>query len=1060
MIMQDLKKLTVLALIVLTFSQAWTQENAPADSIIVLKKQYANAFRVSGSVTDAASGKALGGIRVTYKEYSAAITDSLGQFTLNVPSPNVSIMLEGEGYQVKEIALRGHNQVKASLYEDTYTSVYDAASHATGSVMKSHSPYALTSIQTNGNWGRITETPSSFLQGKVAGFNVIRRSGTPNSGASLTLRGISSLYGTNQPLIIVDGILFDNQDYGGSIIANHYNDPLATIDVRDIDNITVLKDGSSLYGTKGANGVIIITTARAKELGTRIDFAVYGGINFTPENLPLLNAEQHRIYLSEILKSQGLSDADIQALPYMNDTKGNEDYYRYHNNTDWQKEVFNKSYTKNIYLKVTGGDNIAKYALSLGFMNNGSITRNTDLKRYTMRFNGDLNLSRRLTATTNLSFGFNEQNLRDQGTATKTNPIMVALTKSPLLRVHEVSGTGIESPSFADRDTFNISNPVVLTDKAIGVNKTYRFLGSIGFNYRLSKSFNLATTLGVTNDKVRESFFIPRLGVTSDTLSTDIAYSRLGSQVKSLFSLFNDSRISYNRQFKNRHELSSRLGVRYLFNKTEQDMGLGYNSAIDELVSVGNGVNSLRRVGGSMGESNWLNTYFNADYNYSDKYFFSFNIAMDGSSRFGKDIPDALTLSGNKYAVLPSIAGAWLISSEKFMGGSTIDLLKLRASFGWSGNDDIGNFTARQTYVSQNLLGLQGLVRGGFGNSQLQWEKMRKLNLGIDAALFNERLNLSVDAFSNKVDNVIAYEIAPAASGFEYAISNSATLTTKGIEASVTARVLNQPSFKWDVGATVGTSRNKANKLPTEQIISNFAGASYISLKYNTPNRFYGYRTRGVFVSDAEAAQSGLVIRQADGTIVPFKGGDVRFIDITGDGVIDDNDRQVIGNPNPDYFGSFTNRLEYGAFVLDALFTFSKGNEIYNYTRNQLEAMSGYGNQTQAVLNRWRTNGHVTDMPKATWGDPMGNSRFSDRWIEDGSYLRLRTLTLSYRIPFSQGFFKYANVYVTGNNLVTFTKYKGYDPEFSATESIFGQGVDNTLEPQYRSLLLGLRIGL
>ena len=1054
--MQPSKILTGLFFLVMFANLKAQDKNNP---IIVLKKPHAGSFSVSGTITDAATGKVLGGIRVTYKDYSAAITDSTGAFVLNVPSPYVSVLLEGEGYQSKQIALKGNSRIAASLYEDTYTSFYDIANFPFGTISKSQSPFAVTSVQTDGNWGKAIETPSSYLQGRVTGLNVIRRSGTPGIGATLFLRGINSLYATHQPLIIVDGVIFDNTDYGG-LISGHYTDPLSTIDPKDIDNITVIKDGSSTYGTKGANGVIIVTTARAKELGTRIDFAVYGGINLRPAEYPLMNAEDHRIYLSEILKSKGLTDAQIQAQPYMNDDKANRDYFRYHNNTDWQDLVLKKSNTKNIYLKVTGGDNIAKYALSLGYMKNGAVVKGTDLTRYNMRFNGDLNLNKRLTATTNLSFTFNDQDLRDQGTASKTNPVFLGLVKSPLLRVQEVSDAGVESPVLAGRDTFNISNPLVLTDNASGFSRSYRFFGSIGFNLQLLKSLSIATTVGVIYDKTRESFFIPAKGVTTDTLNSDIVSSRSGSMVKSFFSLYNDTRLTYNKRFHNIHDLSARIGLRYLKSKAEQDFGLGYNSPIDQLVSVQFGSNALRQVGGSIGESNWLNTYFNADYSCSDKYFLSFNVAMDGSSRFGKNIPDAFTITGNKYAILPSLAVGWLVSSEKFAEIKNLDLLKLRASYGLTGNDDIGNYAARQTYVSQNLLGLQGLVRAGFGNNQLQWEQIKKLNIGADLSVLNERINLSIDAYQNRTSKMIVYEPVPVASGFNYTTTNSGAMKTNGLEAAVNVRIINKPVFKWDAGFTIARYTSTVQKLPVDRIITSFAGATYNTQAGHSPNLFYGYVSHGVYVSDNVAQQEGLSIRKPDGSLVSFKGGDVRFIDVNNDQVIDDNDRQVIGNPNPDFFGAITSKLGYKGFSLDALFTFTEGNDIYNYTRSQLESESGYYNQTTAVINRWKTNGDVTNIPKATWGDPMGNSRFSDRWIEDGSYLRLRTVTLSYNISIKQSAFKYAVIYVTGNNLFTLTKYKGFDPEFSASESIFGQGIDNTLEPQVRSVQLGLRIGL
>ena len=1052
--MQVSKLITALFVLLISIASKGQQK----DSITVIKMRPSGSVVVKGTISDAATGKSLRGIRVTYKNYSAAITDSTGAFKINVPSLDVSLTLEGEGYQTKQVPLRGENAVKASLYEDTYTSFYDEAHLPLKVVPKNQTPFAVSSVQTDGNWGRFTETPSTFLQGRVAGLNVIRRSGTPGTGASLLLRGISSLNATNRPLIVVDGVIYDNQDYG-SIISGNYFDPLSTIDARDIDNITVVKDGSSTYGTKGGNGVIIISTARARQLGTKIDFSMNGGITQTPEQIPLLKAGEHRVYLSEILKSNGFTDAQIQALPYMNDNAANKDYFRYHNNTNWQDLVFKNSTTSNVYLKITGGDNIAKYGLSLGYMNSGASIKNTDFKRYNMRFNGDLNLSKRLTATTDLSFSFYQQNLRDQGTASKTNPIFLGLVKAPLLRSKEVSDSGIESPSYAGRDTFNIGNPSVLIENAEGIGRGYRFLGAIGFNLALAKHFMLATTIGITYDKVRQSFFIPSKGVTPDTLTSDIATSRSGSMVKTYFALYNDTRLTYSQRFGNIHELALRFGARYQDNKAEQDFGLGFNSPIDQLTSVQFGTNALRQIGGSIGESNWLNTYFNADYGYLDKFFVSLNVAADGSSRFGKNADGGIAIGGNKFAVLPSVAAAWLISSEKFMHGSRFDLLKLRASFGMSGNDDIGNYAARQTYITQNLLGLQGLVRSGLGNDQLQWETVRKMNVGLDAAFLNERVNITVDAYQNKIDKMIVFQTTPAVAGTGYYLSNSGGMTTNGIEAAVNARITNR-TFKWDIGFNIAKSTSKVDKLPADPTYTTFAGATYITSVSEAPNLFFGYMTKGVFTSDQVAAQENLSLRKPDGSLVAFRGGEVRFVDVNNDHVIDQADRQVIGDPNPDFFGGITNKFAYKNLSLEALFTFMQGNDIYNYTRNRLESVSGYENQTAAVINRWRNNGDVTTIPKATFGDPKGNSRFSDRWIEDGSYFRLRTLTLSYNLPFKQGGLKYFTVYLTGNNVFTLTKYKGFDPEFSAGESIFTYGVDNTLEPQTRSVLLGLRIGL
>jgi TonB-linked SusC/RagA family outer membrane protein len=1041
-----------------------------------------NSVEVKGRVTDAATHQPLPAIRVTYKNLSAAITDSAGSFTLKLPNYNVTVMLQGEGFQAKEVAIKGRRTISTSLYEDTYISFYDGANLPFKTQSINRVPFAVTSVQATRNWAHTAETPDALLQGKVAGLNTIRRSGTPNIGASFFLRGISSLYTSNQPLIVVDGVIYDNNDYGGSLISGSYTNPLAYIDIKDIDNITVIKDGSSTYGTKGTNGVINITTARAKELGTKIDVAVYGGVNFAPGNLPLLDASQYRTYATDLLQSAGLTESEIKSIPFMNDDPANSEYYRYHHQTDWQKQVLDNSSLKNVYIKVTGGDNIAKYALALGYLSNGGVFQKTGGTRYNTRFNADLNLSRRMTATTNLSFTYNDEELRDRGLAFKTNPLYVSLIKSPFIGVNEMSASGIKSPDITDADIFNVTNPVSLINSMVGLNKNYRFQGSIGFNYNVSKTINLNTIVAVTIDKVRENLFIPRKGVVDDVLEDGtIIDSRLGAQTKRILSVYNDTRISYDKMFQNVHHLSARAGVRFLAPKAEQDWELGANSATDQLRSVGNGVANLRRVGGDIARYRWLNTYLSADYSLLDKYFVSLNMAVDGSSRFGKDVPNALHINGNSFAVMPSLAAAWLISSEEFMAGSQVfDLLKLRASYGMTGNDDITNYNARQYYIthalagnyaanyttgqyyiSQNFLGTQGLVRGNFENNELQWESVHKANLGLDAALFNERLNISLDGYRNMTYKMIVDETLPTASGMNHAFTNSGTMKTVGAEASVMGRIVNRSSLKWDLGFNIAHYKSTINRLPEPwEIVTSYADGYILSRLKNTPNLFYGYKTNGVYTSDAEAAADGLSVVQSTGTIIPFKGGDVRFEDVNGDKIIDNNDRQIIGDPNPDFFGSVSSSLTWKSFTLDAFFTFTKGNDIYNYTRRQLESESNFNNQTTAVLNRWRTNGQVTNMPRAIYGDPIGNGSFSDRWIEDGSYFRLRSATLSYNLPIKTNFLRYSVLYVTGNNLFTLTKYLGFDPEMSGTISPLGQGVDITLEPQYRSVQAGVRFGL
>lgn len=1033
-------------------------------SIIVIRKPTradSMGVTVTGTIIDAATRKPLPGINISIPDFSAAITDENGQFTIKVPSYSSTLQISAQGYQSKAAPLRGNTAVSVQLYDENFDSWYDPAVTPAAILPKNQVTAAVVSNNTQGAWTRNLETPENYLQGSANGLTITRRSGTPNIGSSLFMRGMSSLYANNKPLIVVDGMIYENSDYGGSIINHFYSNPLSLIDIKDIDNITVIKDGSSLYGTKGANGVIMITTAKAKDLATKIDVGIYTGMNFAPKKIKVMNAAQYRPYLSDMLQSQGMSEDEISKQPYMTDDPTNPDYYPNHYNTNWQDAIFKNSMSQNVYLRVTGGDNIARYALSMGYLKNHGVLKNSSLVRYNTRLNADLDLSKRLTVNSNLSFAYGEQNTQHLGLNSRLNPIYVALVKSPFLPIQEVDKNGEESPNLADVDTLNMSNPATIVQNVLAVNKSYRFFGSLNFNYTINKFFTVQALFGITYDKVRENFFVPRKGITNDTLQAAIADSRSGSQTKRLFGVFNDTRLRYKNTFNLVHDVEVLAGVRYQQQSQEQDIGLGFNSATDELVNVGYSIPSLRKVGGDIGKNRWMNTYLNINYGYNDKLFLTAAVSADASSRFGRQIPNALTINGNKFSLLPSLHAAWLVSSEAFMKQfPAVSLLKLRAGYGFTGNDDIGNYTARQNYVSQNLLGMEGLVRGNIANPQLQWEVNKKLNVGVDLGFMHDRLRISANVYQNRTEKMVVLEKAPTASGFDYLASNSGGMKTEGIEANISGRIINQPLLKWDVSAGIAVYRNRITQLPDDRIVTPFAAGFILTEVGKAANLFYGYKTHGVYSTDQEAAAAGLSTKPTNAPVTPFKGGDMIFEDVNGDKLIDEKDMQVIGNPNPDFTGMFSSSLTWRRFSVDALFTFSVGNDVYNYMRAQLESGSSYNNQLPGMVNRWRSPGQLTNIPKATYSDPMGNSRFSDRWIEDGSYLRVRNISISYNVHIKPDFLKYLTVYVSATNLVTFTKYLGYDPEFSATESVFGQGVDIGLEPQFRSVQTGVRIGL
>ncbi|MGN7787561.1 SusC/RagA family TonB-linked outer membrane protein [Niabella sp. 22666] len=1036
-------------------------QTSPAAQSKPVEKANAQVLMIKGVVKNAATGNGINGAQLQVKGFSAAIADTAGNFSLKIPNTTATILVEADGFDAQLIPVKYRSKVEVLLLSRTIQSYHNVLVMPVSNQPKKNIT-ASTDQQRPDGWQQPTETIDAWLQGRVAGLNSIRRSGLQGAGANLFLNGINSLYATNKPLIVVDGMPFDANEYGESIIANNYTNPLSLIDIKDIDNITVLKDASGIYGAKGGNGAIIITTVSAEgKQATKIDAAVYAGVNLAPGNLPVLNATDYRTHLSRMLSSRGWSVNQIGSQPYMNDDPVSPGYYTYHNNTDWQRKVMDNSFSQNAYLRITGGDNIATYGLTVGYMKNSGIVRNTNLERYHTRFNADFNFTEKLTGTANLSFTYNTQDLKDQGIADKTAPLFNALVKAPFLTDHILAADGTASPNLEGVDTLGIGNPSAIIDKIESYNKFYRFAGSFKFKYAISKHLAASTLIGLQFDKIRENFFVPSQGIVQDTLWNDIANNRMGSQVKQLFSLFNDTRLDYTKTFGYVHSLNASLGVRYQNNKANQVNVITANSATDDLVSVQNGLAALRRVGGEMGEWNWLNTYLGADYGFRDKIFLSLNMALDGSSRFGVKAANGLTIGGHQFPLFPSIAAAWLLSSEKFMSASSINLLKLRASYTISGNDDIGNYTARYIYASQNLLGAQGSVRKWISNPELQWETVRKLNAGVDLTFWQERVNFGLDIYANRTTNMLVYQPLQSVAGFSTALTNGGELQNKGVEANLNIRLINKRRLKWDFGANIATYKNEILKVPGNAVYTDWAGATIITAMGKPANQFYGFQTDGVFISDAAAAQAGLTTEKKDGSFTPFKGGDMRFVDQNGDKIIDDRDRVVIGDPNPDFFGGFTNRLIVNRFELNALLTFSVGNEVFNYLRYRLESQSGVENQLQSVANSWRVDGQQTSIPKATWGDPMGNNRFSDRWIEDGSYLRLRSLNLTYNVPLkATAAFKSIAVSVTGTNLFTATKYLGYDPEFSANASPLSQGIDTGLDPLFKSLMLGLRLGL
>ena len=1025
--------------------------------------------KISGTVLESATGKPLAGARVSISGVTSSITDEKGKFNLAKKIKGAFLEIYAPGFAPKRIPLLNDSAIVVRLLDETFKGKYEDIATPFEMTNMSRITNAVSNHENREDYKLGATSIETVLQGSVNGLNTVSRTGAAGGGANMYLNGFNSLNANNQPLIIVDGVPYENQTTFSQITGNNVT-PLSDIDVKDIENVTVLKSGASIYGSQGANGAIVINTLTAKDASTRINFYAYTGVNMESNtDYKMLDASGYKNYLVDMLSSKGMSVNDIQALPYINSEKpsvekwgikGNADYYRYNQSTNWQNEVLNSSLNQNYHLNVTGGNDAALYAISFGYLGQGGAVDKTSFNRYSTRVNAKIKLTDWFRFNANMSFVYSERNLAFEGLNRNFNPVYAGLLKAPFTSPYVYNVLNEVTPNFENADIFSISNPRAIIENSNTSSNRFRFFGNLNGVITFNKYLEASVLVGITTDKSSERIFLPQAGLYHTALPSAIVTNESQQMRDHFLQINSDVRLTYKRTFDYVHDITIHLGSRYQNSSSELDWGQAYNSSSDEMKTLGDGMNTLAKFGGSLGNWNTVSNYLNVDYAYQNRYFVSFNGALDGSSRFGKQA-DGIHMFNNTFGLFPSVTAAWLITSENFMKyQKVVDVLKIKTGYSLSGNDDIGNYSARGYYVSQGLLGAYGLVRGNIPNEKLKWETNYKEFLGIDASFFKERLNIGVDLFVSQTHDLLGYKNISSNSGLGLAIYNDGELQNSGVDLSITGRIIDNADFKWDAGLNVSTYKNLLLTRSIDESYTTIAGGTVRTKVGSSLGEFYGYQTAGIFSTQAEATAANLRIKNTDNTEVAFKAGDVKFVDQNHDGYIDEKDLTVIGNPSPAFFGALTNRFQWKRFTLSTLFNFSVGNSVYNALRANLESMSNTDNQTIAAGSRWKTDGQITNMPKAVWGDPMMNSRFSDRWIEDGSFIRLKSLTLAYDIPVKSSFINSAQVYLTGNNLLTFTKYLGYDPEFNTSSNPLYYGIDSGVSAQPRTLLVGVKIGL
>ncbi|WP_406683227.1 SusC/RagA family TonB-linked outer membrane protein [Seonamhaeicola sp. MEBiC1930] len=1020
---------------------------------LALRGQEKSNLTVTGTVLSASDDQPILGANVRVGEFSSVLTDESGNFSIEVPDGRVTLIVTNPNFQAKEVALKMRKSLEIKLYENGFDSYYDQHVHMF--VKDQPNSTVVNAISTkDGNIATPKESLANIINGtELSGVRAIMRSGVPGIGANIFIRGYNTINGNTQPLIIVDGMMIETNTFSNNNLIGGYSyDPLSDINPKDIAHITVIKDAASIYGSRAANGVILIETNKAENISTKIDLYVQGGLNFSPNNLPLMNSNQYRTYLSDQMNSSGLYTIDeIGRMPFFNENEAFEDYQKYHNETNWQDEIFSNNYVNDYYLRVTGGDEISKYGVSVGYSTNKGVVNNSGFDRFTTRFNAETSVTERLFLNTNLSVSYTDRDVFDDGLLS-SSPIFSALSKSPFLAPFVPNADGVVTGIYEDVDEIGgFSNPVAITDNAIFAAKDYNLYGHLKVSYKLADKLTLSSLTGANYIKNRQNVFLPDLGLSpefNEFGDEQVRTSKVSAE--SLFAIYNDTRLNYLFNVNTLHDFDVNLGFRYNQNNYDNSYSTSGNAGDDQFTSLDSGDRLTFVTSGSIGNWKYASLYGNVDYSFINKFFISFNMSVDASSRFGDDY---------SARFFPGLGAAWLVSSENFLANNSfIDKLKIRGSYGLTGNDGIGNYNAESYFVSNRFLEGTGLINGNIANSSIRSEETAKANLGIDLGLFNERLSFNFDFFNNVTDGLLNLNESSPIYGSEGFLDNNGKLRNQGIEFGFNARVINTSDFSWDIGGNISKYKNEIVSLPgqSEIINVNSVNATILNQEGSALGLFYGYKTDGIYNNVTEANSSRLSYIDAQGFEQPFVAGDVKFVNVEdSDNIINEDDRVVIGDPNPDFTGMIFNTFKYKNLELSAIFSFSQGNDIYNALRWKNEAMNDFSNQSLAAANRWTVSNQNTDIPRAVYGDPSGNSRFSDRWIEDGSYFRLKTISLSYTPEAFNTTF-----YITANNILTFTDYLGYDPEVSTSQVSYLQGIDAGFTPQYSSVLIGIRVGI
>ena len=1036
-----------------------------------------------GVVVDQVSKKPLAGIQLKvlgYDRYSA-MTGADGKFTIKVPEFATTLFVHSPSFMSQQVAINAKDtekEIKVLMMKEKFRPMYGEGTTYT----------AQAGFDADAKDVTIESDIENILGADV---RTVTRSAAPGIGASMFVRGLSSINANAQPLIVVDGVEQDMQQNRLSLHSGQINNILANIAPEDIASVKVLKNATALYGARGGNGVILITTKRGNSMATRIDANISAGVSLVPQLPTMMNASQYRNYATEILGTvpENINRDTPISFRFLNDDPNNYYYHTYHNDTDWTDYVYDTAMTQNYNINVQGGDDIGMYNLSVGYVKAESTAKNNDFDRMNVRFNTDISILYNLTTKFDISISrtnskvFDDGAMEDLSAGAITSPTFLSLIKAPIVSPYQYNAiVGGFTSLLCDYDDiysqlgsgYGLANPVAILNNANGDNKNKA--ENTYFNVRVEPTWTINNNLSLTSmfsytlDRNSQRYHRPFVGVPSFEISN---LGTVTSMAASLFSkeinVVSDTHIDWKHQY-GKHNLAAFGGFKYTyFSFDDNNLKTEYNSTTNDKNPSLSASSGYQHIKGNNDVWKNLQWYGNVDYNYMNRYFATVSLSAEANSRFGAKSGD-LDLCGVAWALFPSVQLGWVMTNESwFPKNAGINYLRVNAGYDMSGNDDISNYAARTSLsavrFNYNAIGLQ---LTNIGNDEIKWETNHKFNVGLQAYMLNNRLGVDFNYYVNKTKDLLTLQtFKNPIGGINNYWTNGGEIKNEGFELSVTAKPVVTRNWNVEVGASVGHYANKVTKLPDGDYTTSVYGDNNILTSVGNPvGLFYGYKTAGVFATDAEAKAAGkdgyLYMEDNAGLRNDFKAGDVHFIDQNNDGKISELDKVVIGDPNPDIYGNIFATINYKNLTLTMGWNYSLGNDVYNYQRSILNSGSTFYNQQVAEVAHWRYEGQQTDLPRLAYGDPMGNNRFSDRWIEDGSYLRLKTLNLSYKVPVpgSWTWLQGLTVWAQANNLLTFTKYLGSDPEFSIGNGVLYQGIDCGNIAQGRSFQCGVKINL